>query len=499
MALAQVLSRAGVGVTAPEVTVEVHVSGGLPKVSMVGLPATAVRESKDRVRAALYNSSFHFPPAHLTVSLAPADLPKEGGRFDLPIALGILAASGQVTSTALTQFEFLGELSLSGRLNGVGGVLPAAIAAKTAGRGLVVPTADGPEAALAGSSRQFTADSLSEVVAWLLGRGDLDTALLKDCETPIRHEDLADVHGQHRARRALEIAAAGGHNLLFSGPPGTGKTMLAARLPGILPPLSEQEALEAAAVASVSGPGLDVSRWKTRPFRAPHHSASSIALVGGGSRPRPGEISLAHHGVLFLDELPEFRRDVLEMLREPMESGRIMICRAASRAEFPARFQLVVAMNPCPCGSFGDRQKPCTCSAEQVGRYRARVSGPLLDRIDIFAEVARPKQIVIPGRGRPGEPSSDVRERVVAAHRVQIERQGVCNGRLGTPGVIRHCRLTTENQHFLESAAERLTLSPRGCQRVLKVARTTADLEGCTRIRQSHLAEAIGYRQPRQP
>ncbi len=494
MSYATAFSRAQDGVHAPQVTVEVHLSGGLPAFTIVGLPEAAVRESRDRVRAALLNTAFEFPQRRITVSLAPADLPKDGSRFDLPIALGLLAAQGQIPAESLQRIESLGELSLSGELRRVIGVLPAALQARDAGRTLVLPVDSGADAALVSDADVRVARTLPDVCAWLSGRADLPRATPAAAVSVDDRPDLADVRGQHRARRALEIAAAGGHNLLFVGPPGTGKTMLASRLAGILPPLAEAEALEAAAVASVCGMTLDPARFRERRFRSPHHTASAVALVGGGSAPRPGEISLAHHGVLFLDELPEWNRHVLEVLREPLESGRIMISRAARQAEFPAAFQLVAAMNPCPCGYAGDPAGRCRCSGEQIARYRARLSGPLLDRIDLHVEVPRLARSELAGSAAQGECSAMVRERVIAARRLQLVRAGRCNARLDPRGMDRDCALGEADQCMLEQAVDRLGLSARAQHRVLRVARTIADLAGSPKLQRVHLSEALAYR-----
>ena len=493
MSLAIVHSRAQVGVEAPIVTVEAHLANGLPSMALVGLPETAVKESKDRVRSAILNSGFEFPPRRITLNLAPADLPKDGGRFDLAIALGILAASGQIPVDSLSNLECLGELALSGALRPVQGVLPAALAARAAGRALLVAKANAEEACLASGLTVLAAEHLLEIAAHLNSHTPLTpyvaSGLLRETQA---YPDLAEVQGQLAAKRALLIAASGAHNLLFTGLPRTGKTLLASRLPGLLPALNEQEALEVATIYSVAS-HKPLQHWPQRPFRQPHHSASGPALVGGGSRPQPGEITLAHQGVLFLDELPEFDRKVLEVLREPLESGQIIIARARDRVRFPARFQLVAAMNPCPCGYLGDPSGRCRCSADQVQRYRGKLSGPLLDRIDLHHTVAR-ETTSLQALPVPGEDSATVARKVAAARQQQMQRQGCANAQLDLAGLRQHCHLSQEDQHWLEQACERLNLSLRAAHRLIKVARTLADLEATPNIQRQHLAEALQYR-----
>lgn len=493
--LAILKGRAQLGVEAPPVTIEVILSSGLPVFSIVGLPETAVRESKDRVRGAISSSGFNFPDGRITVNLGPADLKKTGGRFDLPIALGILAAQNLVRCDRFDSHEFFGELALNGEIRSVPGALPAALRAAEAGHRIVMPEANGQEAAYA-SAEVLVAESLLQVAAYLnharelspLGRS---TPAAADVGGP----DLSEVRGQARAKRALEIAAAGGHNILFIGPPGTGKSMLARRLPGILPPMSEAEALETAAVDSVLGRPFDASAWRQRPFRAPHHSASAAALVGGGSDPRPGEISRSHNGVLFLDELPEFSRHVLEVLREPMETGCITISRAGRQADFPARFQLAAAMNPCPCGYLGDACHGCRCSADRVDQYRSRISGPLLDRIDIQMQVPRPPREALRPDAPAGEASAAVAERVQAAREIQLRRNGNCNARLAGKALEQACDLSDGGWAVLEKAADTFALSARVYHRVQSVARTIADLGGASQVRAAHIAEALSLRQ----
>lgn len=497
MSLAIVYSRAQIEIDAPEVRVEVHLSGGLPRIFMVGLAEAAVKESRDRVRSALLNSGFTFPVSRVTISLAPADLPKDGSRFDLAIAMGILAASAQVPKQLLDSFEFVGELSLGGELRPVNGILPTALAATRRGRKLIIPEANQDEAGLLRSDDIFYASSLLNVVASLLGRETLAVAKLpaRQKPDPLNNlPDLKNVCGQQHAIRALTVAAAGKHNLLFSGPPGSGKTLLASCMPGILPQLTETEALETMAIRSVAGMPFNVDRFKQAPYRNPHNTASAIAMVGGGSKPRPGEISLAHRGVLFLDEIPEFPRSVLEVLREPLESGQIVISRAARQSVYPAQFQLLAAMNPCPCGFSGDRSNNCHCSREQIIRYRQRISGPLLDRIDMQVEVPR---LALTKIKDPQEYTSDsriVRNQVSSSRELQRRRQGVVNAQLSQQQLQEVCRLSPADQDFLIQTCEQLHLSARAYTRILKLARTIADMEAEVTIQPHHLAEAIGYR-----
>ena len=494
MSLTQLSTRAQDGIQAPSVSVEVHISNGLPAFTIVGLPEAAVREARDRVRSAIINSGFEFPARRITVNLAPADLPKEGGRYDLAIALGILAACNQIESSTLDQFDCYGELALSGACRPVDGLLPALIASKQAGKQVIIPLDNHLEARLVNELPIFTASSLVSVCSSLNGGTPLPQ--LEATRLPAEPDfklDLSDVYGQHQARRALEIAASGNHHLIMMGPPGTGKSMLAHRLNTILPPMTENEAMSSASIRSICQKPVTSQNWLQRPFQSPHHTVSGVALVGGGSNPKPGEISLAHNGVLFLDELTEFDRKSIEVLREPLETGKIHISRASRQAVFPAEFQLIAAMNPCPGGC--DSIQLCDCSQEQLNRYRNKLSAPLMDRIDIQIELPRlEKEELMRKTSRQPESSREVRARVQRAHHRQFERQGCFNGQLSNPQIERFCGIDKAGEKLLMHSIDKLKLTARSYHKLLKLARTIADMDNLEAITPSHLAEAVSYR-----
>lgn len=492
MSLARIYSRAQVGIQAPEVIVEVHLGNGLPAFHIVGLPEASVKEAKDRVRSALENSKFGFPDQRITVNLAPADLPKDGGRFDLAIAIGILVASGQIVCTEIEKYEFYGELALNGEVRGVNAILPSVLAAKAQGRCCFLPLVNDSLASLVNGVQRKAISSIQDVWSDLLNQQPLPLNIRYPEQQHCGAEfliDLSDVKGQPGAKRVLEIAAAGGHNLLFLGPPGTGKSMLAQRMPTIMPGMSDDEALATAALYSIIGQSVDLTNWRKRPFRNPHHTCSAVALVGGSSNPKPGEISLAHNGVLFLDELPEFERKVLDSLREPMETGTVTISRAARQMEFPAQFQLIAALNPSPTGCHNDKR----ATPDQVMRYLSRVSGPFIDRIDLQIELPRLNSTQLQSTDAE-ETSAQVKARVEAAYNLQLNRQGKVNARLNNKEMSVHCALAPAELQFLAKASEKLSLSPRSYHRVIKVARTISDLKGQTDITLSELKEALNYR-----
>ncbi len=495
MSLAVVYSRTVYGIQAHQVMIEVHITPGMPGLGMVGLPEAAVKESRHRVRCAIINADFEYPQRRITVNLGPADLPKDSSGLDLPIALGILAASGQLRHSQLEDYECVGELALSGALKSVKGVLPLAMATSSSERALILPNVNAKEAALIDALTVYAAQDLEAVVAHINGQKKLMRFTMQPKQDQHVYACISDIKGQSYAKRALEIAAAGGHHLLMCGPPGSGKTMLASRLPGILPEMPGQHALESASIYSISQQGFHSQHWKKHPFRSPHHTTSQVAMVGGGKVPRPGEVSLAHRGVLFLDEFPQFQRHVLEVLREPLESGEVHISRASGQACFPAAFQLIAAMNPCPCGYYGDSEKTCRCTEEQVQRYHAKISGPLLDRIDLQLSIERvPTKVLLQHNADDAQTSDEIRTRVAQAYQQQWVRHQKSNVCLDAKEVMCYCSLQADDQALLEKAVDQFSLSVRSVHRILKVARTIADLSQAIDIDTIHLTEALSYR-----
>ncbi|MGE4259803.1 YifB family Mg chelatase-like AAA ATPase [Shewanella sp.] len=494
MAIARVATRAAMGVNAPQVWVEAHLSNGLPAFNLVGLPEASVKEARERVRSALINAGFEFPQRRITINLAPADLPKQGGRYDLPIAIGILAASGQLPLPPLAQHEFVGELALSGEIRECAGLLPVIVASRKLGKQLVMPQGNRSEAELVGYDGVKLAQHLQHVAAYLHGQETLPgidgTTQWQQPQPLIEHACLSDVIGQYQAKQALEIAAAGGHNLLMLGPPGTGKTMLASRIISLLPPLNYEEALEVAAIHSVAGMAIEPTQFHRRPFRTPHHTSSAISLVGGGSVPRPGEISLAHLGVLFLDEVAEFPRRVLDCLREPMETGEVVISRAAAKLTFAARFQLIAAMNPSPCGDVGSDSR---ATPDQIRRYLSRLSGPFIDRFDLTIEVPKLPPGTLTAQTGSSETSASIAARVWAARERQLSRAGMLNSQLGSKA-LKQAGFQDADLVFLEQSVTKLGLSVRSFHRLQRVARTIADLQHAERVERRHIAQALGYR-----